>query len=355
LDQTLGQVEARSETAKSLLDEMEKLVEKATTEAETANSKMGAAKADLNKAALLQLAAQTQLIELVQKTQHLRHEALKAAHVSAGQKIGKVEALLEEKEELLRRDDHKECDKLRAQVIHAKAKLSSAAVALKNCLEAKKDIQAKIDKVEVLRAAAQKSLDQCLATKAKLKTALNECHLRRDSAREKLQECLERKKVLKVKIAECHEKRDEARKKLAACLAANKTLSEKIAAAKSKLGLLEVDTASQNGWEAAGDLQEALEALKAANAAFDADAVQHIEIEDAIKDALSSIQASGAEERQVLQQLREAQSAELVTEEIMAKLQTTIRDAYEDLKEMDAKADAAAAEADAAAAGGGED
>lgn len=342
LDQTLGQVEARSEHAKSLLEEMEKLVDKATTEAETADSTMGVVQADLNKAALLQLAAQTELIELVQKTQHLRHEAVKAAHADASYKVGKVSVLLEENEELLRRDDHKECDELRGKVIRAKAKLKTASGALANCLQAKKDIQAKMDKVEVLRAQAQKALDQCLETKANLKKSLDECHHRRDSAREKLTECLDRKKVLKVKIEECHGKRDEARKKLAECLKNKKVLNEKIAAAKAQLSktpqarLLEIE----HGWEQEGDLGDALAALRAANEAFDENAELHIQNEDLIKNALESIQASSQEEAQVLEQLKAAKVAELEQGELQMKLQTTLRDAFEDLKRIQAEGDA---------------
>merc|ERR1719478_1786696 len=145
---------------------MESAVADAITNAEVASESVGAAISELNKATLIQLNAQTKLIQLVQKAQHLRHEALTTTHANAGHKIRKVESLLAEKEELLRRDDHEACDELRAKVIHAKAKLKSASVALASCLQAKKDIQAKIDKVEGLRAVVQKSLDQCLATKA---------------------------------------------------------------------------------------------------------------------------------------------------------------------------------------------
>lgn len=343
LDEALKNAETRSEQAKARLDKVESMVDKATREVEAADADDGAARMTLNKATLLQLKAQSKLIELVQKTQHLRHEALKTAHSNAGHKIGKVEALLEEKEGLLRRDDKQGCDELRAKVIRAKGKLETASGALANCLLAKKDIKAKMDKAEELRAVAQKSLDQCLETKAKLKTALNECHHRRDAAREKLEECLARKKVLKVKIAECHKKRDEARGKLAECLKAKKTLNEKIAAAKKKLGLVEV----HNGWGASGDLTEALEALKNANAAFDENAAENIQIEEMINDAFKSIEASSAEEAQVLQQLKETSLDEIKNQGMMTQLGTTLRDAYEDLKEIDAKTKAAEQEAEA--------
>merc|ERR1719146_406365 len=123
----MKQAEDRSKQAESHLDAMEKGMEKANAEAEAADTAMGKAQTDLNKATLLQLKAQTKLIELVRKTQDLHHKELKKAHANATHRVGKVEALLEEKDELLRRGDQKECDELRAKVISAKAKLQAAS------------------------------------------------------------------------------------------------------------------------------------------------------------------------------------------------------------------------------------
>merc|ERR1719453_1425249 len=88
----------------------------------------------------LQLKTQAQLIQLIQRAQgiqHRRHEELKVKSMKHGLKVKKVEGLLEEHEDRLRkRGDHEECDELRAKVIRAKAKLASASAALENCLQA---------------------------------------------------------------------------------------------------------------------------------------------------------------------------------------------------------------------------
>merc|ERR1719265_1491945 len=231
------EAEARSDEAAQRLESLEDEIGNATKALDAADADMGSVEAELAAQTSSQLQIQTSLIELVQKTQHLRHEELKMAHSEAGQKVLKLDTLLDAKKGMLHsRERGEECDELRAQVITAKAKLDKAADALQNCLQAKKDIQAKIDQVEKLSAKAKAALADCLTTKARLKTAVDECHKRRDSARQKLKECLDRKKELKVKIEACHKKRDEARAKLDQCLKAKKTLKEKIDKAKASLG-----------------------------------------------------------------------------------------------------------------------
>jgi chromosome segregation ATPase len=342
-----------------------------TKELDNADQQMGAAQSEMVQQTLIQLKAQSALISLVRKTQHLRHEELKIAHEHAGHKVTKFEALLQEKEKHLQRENGKDCDDIRAQVIHAKAKLALAAGALKACLEAKKDIQAKIDKVEELRAATQQSLDKCLETKAKLKSQLDECHHRRDSAREKLEECLARKKVLKVKIEECHAKRDEARKKLDQCLQHKKMLSEKIAKAKASLGALsltEVEDGSTTNttgffgsWfgsststtaegDAIADIEEALAVLKKLNAEYDENANANFEVGSLIQSALSELEETSGEEAEVMQKLRDAASLETHNQELVMQLQTKLQDAYDDLKAIDRQSDAASAESKAAGA-----
>lgn len=130
-------------------------------------------------------------------------------------------------------------------------------------------------------------------------------------------------------------------------MSSKKTLTEKIAAAKAKLGkssLLEVEDGFAPSDVAT--IEEALEALKEANAAFDANAVDHIAIEEKIKEALQSIQGSSAEEEEVLERLRAVTLQEDQTGVMMTTLQTTLRDAYEDLKEIDAKSNAAESESE---------
>merc|ERR1719160_225904 len=134
-------------------------------------------------------------------------------------------------ETLASKENDEECDKVRADVIKAKAKLELTGTALLACLKAKKEIKAKIEQAVQLGKKAEAGLANCLKTKAELKVKIKLCHERRDMAREKLKACLDRKKVLKVQIHKCHEKRDEARKKLAECLARKKELKAKIAKA----------------------------------------------------------------------------------------------------------------------------
>jgi len=344
--------EAKSQIAVQVLAALEHNVATSTQALAASDAKLGQAEAELAAQTSLQLKAQASLIALVQKTQHLRHEELKSSQAQAGEKVGKLEAMLEDKKDILQKDHGEECDELRGKVIHAKAKLDAAADALANCLQAKVDIQAKIDKVEELRAAAKRSLDQCLATKTKLKAAVDECHSRRDSARSKLQECLDRKKDLKIKIAACHEKRDEARKKLAECLKNKKMLAEKIAKAKASLAGKSslVEVASDHGaaeGDALQDIEEALEALRKANADFDVNAQENIEIGNLIQSVLTEIENASGEEHSVLQQLKEASLLEIQNQVTLANLQTALQDTFEDLKAIDRQADAAKAESDA--------
>jgi len=239
-------------------------------------------------------------------------------------------------------------------VITAKAKLDTAADGLANCLKAKVDIQAKIDKVEELRDAAKKGLDQCLQTKAQLKASLDECHTRRDSARGKLEECLNRKKDLKVKIEACHKKRDEARAKLTECLANKKALSAKIAQAKSKLGgkssslvQQEPEANASEESDALEDMEAALDVLKKANADADENAQQKIEIGNQIEAATAECQSASSDEQSVLNELKETSVEEAKQQVTTMQLQTKLQETYEGLKAIDRQADAARAESEA--------
>jgi chromosome segregation ATPase len=346
----LEKAEDRSAKAEALLGILEKKITASQEELDKADEDMGAAASAAAAQTASQLQLQTKLIQLVQETQHLRHEESRMAHEEAVKKVGESEALLEEHTGRLQGDHGEECDDLRAKVIHAKAELAKASSALKSCLQAKVDIQAKIDKVEELRDAATKSLDQCLQTKARLKAALDECHTRRDSAREKLQECLNRKKDLKVKINECHKKRDAARAKLAECLKHKKVLGEKIAKAKASLGsssLMEVDGSAVES-DAEADLEEALQTLQGINDDFDDSAQEYISISNLIQHALSEIGNSSAEEQAVKKQLEDALALETSSQVLAAQLQSKLQSAYEDLKAIDRQSDAAAKASEAA-------
>merc|ERR1719271_1748161 len=94
--QSLKQAETEEEDAKKFLERVQ--------------SKMGAAQSEMVQQTLIQLKAQSALISLVRKTQHLRHEELKIAHEHAGHKVTKFEALLQEKENHLQRENGKDCD-----------------------------------------------------------------------------------------------------------------------------------------------------------------------------------------------------------------------------------------------------
>jgi len=367
----LEKAEAENQQAVKLLEMLEKKVASVTDSLDKADEKMGAAESELAAQTSTQLQVQTSLIVLVQKTQHLRHEALHLAHAEAGKKLGQSQVLLDEKEALLKKDHEEECDELRGKVVSAKAKLGAAAEALKNCLQAKKDIQKKIDAVEKMRDAAKQALDQCLATKAKLKQAVDECHMRRDSARKKLQECLDRKKDLKIKIAACHDKRDEARAKLAECLKNKKALAEKIQKAKAsaakRSSLIEaassqspdanVENNGNNNGEnndendddgmSLEDLEGMLAALKLANANFDENAQAYIEEGKLVQAALAEIQVTSGEEKAVMQQLKDAAKLETQNQIQVMKLQTALQDAYEDLKAIDRQSDSAKAQSEA--------
>jgi len=348
----LARAEANTTKAAKFLEILEEKMNAATAEMEKSDQDMSKAQSDLAKQTTSQLQTQAILIDLVQKTQQLRHEELQLTHGNVSEKVGKVEALLKEKEAALQQKDGEGCDDLRAKVIHAKGKLATAGVALKACLNAKKDIQAKIDKVEMLRAAAQKGLDMCLETKARLKKSLDECHHRRDSARMKLKECLDRKKVLTVKIAECHEKRDEARAKLAQCLKNKKILQEKIAKASASLkrsSLMEVEQGSEDAEAGAGDeVEDALAALQAFNDQSDSFADLEAEIGEDLHNALTVLQEAGGEEQSIINQLEEAALMEITDQEKVAQLQTKLQDAFDALKAIDRNAEAARAASAAA-------
>lgn len=342
-EKNLAASEKKAVEAEKELDKLESKMSIAMADMDKADEEMATAQASNAAVVELQLKTQAQLIQLVQKAeriQHLRNEKLMNAHANHGRKVKKLEALLDENEARLREQNDQECDKMRAQVITAKAKLDTAAAALANCLQAKKDIQAKIDKVEELRDIARKGLEQCLATKARLKSSLDDCHHRRDSARQKLKECLDRKKDLKAKIAACHTKRDEARKKLAQCLQNKKILSSKIAKAKAglaKSSLLQVEDGSGTT-ELVDDLEEALTALHAANDNFDTLTQEDLDLGNLIEATLVEIKDSSGDHKQVQEALEAAELMEVKSQEDVMKLQTTLEDAYKALTGIDYKA-----------------
>jgi chromosome segregation ATPase len=335
---TIGRTESAAEAA----------LDRATADMADATS----ANAGIIELQLKSQAALIQLIESAQTVHHRRHEDLKKQHEKHGQKVKKLEALIEVHADRLRsQDHHKECDDLRAKVIHAKAKLATASAALGNCLQAKKDIQEKMDKVEALKDVAAKSLEQCLKTKASLKAQLDECHHRRDSARAKLKECLAKKEDLKAKIDACHEKRLEARKKLDQCLASKKVLNEKIAKAKKSLAgakpeqasLLEVENGS-SATDLVDDIEAALAALHTANINFDELAQEDLDLGAILQTVLVEIEGTNAEDKEVREALEAAELLEMKSQEDMMQLQTTLKDAYKALTGIDYKANEAESE-----------
>jgi chromosome segregation ATPase len=348
----LKKAERAGEAAVALLNKLQQQIELADEELSNSNDDVSAAAAEVAATTAVQIETQQQLIGLVQQAQHLRHKKLQIAHKEAGHRLGEAEALLEKKAS---DKDHKECNDLRAKVVLAKGRLDAAASALADCFQAKKDIQAKIDKVEKLRADAQGALDSCLQAKAKLKAQVEECHTRRDAARQKLEECLERKKDLKVKIEACHEKRDEARAKLAECMKNKKILHEKIAKAKAglakKSSLMEVQQESSVDDEvqdALGYVNEILAALRKANEDADINAKEYMEIDKMITDAADEIANASEEEKKIFAELQAASQDEGNQQKSVVELQTALQHAILDLKEIDAKTQEAESEAEAA-------
>jgi len=156
-----------------------------------------------------------------------------------------------------------DCTKARVEMIKVKQALVKTQIGLRECLSAKKEIQAKIDQAMKLGEVAQAGLERCLKNKEQLKMKIKMCHDKRDEAREKLKACLDRKKVLAKQIEACHVKRDEARKKLQECLSRKKVLNQKIAGLKKKgvsVSLVQKEVA-----DAADDVNQALDEVRSQN------------------------------------------------------------------------------------------
>merc|ERR1719421_1775237 len=282
--------------------------QKKVTDAMNSEEKAGA---DLAKEQAAETASLLQLASLVQEEHRVLHASLEQSHRNLTSKLRSNEVALSA---IMSKENEEECDAVRADVIKAQSALEVTGTALKACLMAKKEIQAKIDHAVELGKKAEAGLANCLKTKKVLKSKIAMCHERRDAAREKLKACLDRKKVLKVQIEKCHEKRDEARKKLAECLARKKELKEKIAKA-TQGGMQKRSSLVQEEADLEAEATEALKALHKGN----------MELNSALDDLLDA----GVEEQS---HIHEMQSESKAGDEALTKCE------QEDAAEADAQA-----------------
>jgi len=223
-----GLTKAEVKTVKILkeLDEADKKLELSGDQVSQSDIALAKASVDLQHVQTSQGALLVKLVDLIQKEQHMLQSKLQEEHKNATALLNTHEATLNTLASL--GADKDGCNAARVEIIKTKQQLQVTSAALEACLQAKKEIQAKIDAAMKLGDKAQEALTKCLQTKAKLKEKIKMCHDKRDEARAKLKDCLARKVVLKKQIEACHTKRNEARAKLTECLSRKSILNARI-------------------------------------------------------------------------------------------------------------------------------